>query len=166
MFPCLSSSQRIWDVVRFSFASPRRSWRTSGTLLGCCQASPKCLSVLLGRVSAALGSPLRHSGSLLSSSCLPYSASISFFPIWGRFFNRFDNQNPSAAPRNSKKRHRSPLLRGKLAEPKVTGRMLSHISFSLFSLSLICHLSALFCTPEETKQPRQKKLSQLSLLSY
>ena len=54
----------------FDFASPRRSWRTSGTLLGCCQASPKCLPVLLGRFSAALGSLLRLSCSLMSSSLL------------------------------------------------------------------------------------------------
>ena len=72
------------NACRTPFASLRRSWRRSGTFLSCCQASPKCLSVLLGRFSASLGSLLRHSVSFLSSSCWPASPPATLFPILER----------------------------------------------------------------------------------
>ena len=135
----------------FHFGSLRRSWRKSGTLLSCCQASPKCLSVLLGRFSAALGSLLRPSCSLLSSSCLPDSASINLFPIGGRFSTDLTTKTQAQHLEILKKTHRSPLLRGKLAEPKVTGRMFSHLSFSLSLLSSV--FSLLHTRGNETTMP-------------
>ena len=56
------------------FASPSRSWKTSGTLLSWCQASPQHIMVLLGRFSAALGLLLRQSCSLCARpACLTLS---------------------------------------------------------------------------------------------
>ena len=140
----------------FHFASRRSSWRTSGTLLGCCQASPKCLSVLLGRFSAALGSLLHLSCSLLNSSCLPDSPSVVSFRFGERFWSDLTTTTQAQNLNILKHSIDPPFCEGNLPNPKLLGRC-SLISLSLSSLSLVCHLSALFSTPEETKQLRHKE---------
>ena len=81
----------------YHLASPRCSWSTSRTLLSSCQASFKCLSLLLGRFSAALDSLWRLSCLFFSLSALPDSPSHNFLPIWSRFW-RLEPSNSRSAP--------------------------------------------------------------------
>ena len=69
---------------------------------------------------------------------------------------RCDDQNSTADPHILTNNIDSPFSEGNLPNPKLLGGCY-HISLSLSALSLICHLSALFSTPEETKPLRHNE---------